>query len=261
MTGFFIKKAFFDGWDNLLQILLLNVIIMGIGFGGFFLAGITSRLLAVSILALVCTGLLEGVLLLAVSSLMARVADYKSFSFRDLFAAIKDTWKHGALFALLVAAACFVFSVTLPYYFGLGNPFGFALAVLMFWVAVIGVLSLQWFLSIRSQLDHNFVKCLKKSFIIFFDNPGFSLFMFVYSFILLLLSLVFVMLVPGISGIILAHNEALRLRLYKYDWLEKNPDLDPKTARKSVPWGELLAEDEETVGHRSFRSFIFPWKD
>jgi len=261
MTGFFIKKAFFDGWDNLLQILLFNVIIMAVGFGGFFLAGITSRIVILSLLTLVCTGLLEGVLLLAVSVLMARVADYKSFSFRDLFGAMKDTWKHGMLFALVVVLGCFVFSVTLPYYFGLGNPFGFALAVLMFWVAVVAVLSLQWFLPIRSQLDTNFVKCLKKSFIIFFDNPGFSLFMFVYSTILLVLSLVFVMLVPGIAGLILAHNEAFRLRLYKYDWLEKNPELDPRTARKSVPWDELLADDEETVGHRSFKSFIFPWKD
>ena len=37
MIGF-IKKAF-DGWDNLFQILILNVIFLCVGFGGFFSPG------------------------------------------------------------------------------------------------------------------------------------------------------------------------------------------------------------------------------
>ena len=84
--------------------------------------------------------------------------------------------------------------------------------------------------------------------------------MFFYSAVVLLLSCVIVLIVPGFAGVILAQNDAFRLRMYKYDWIEKNPDLDFKTARKSVPWAELLAEDEEIVGPRTFRSFFFPWK-
>jgi hypothetical protein len=261
MIGFFIKKAFFDGWDNLLQILLMNVIILAIGFGGFFLAALAAAIVPLSVFILVCAALLEGVVVLGVSVMMARIADYKSGSFRELLSAMQETWKHGALFALVVVVAVFVFSVTVPYYLGLGSVIGFALAILMFWVAVIVILSFQWLLPIRSQLDKNFLKCIKKSFIIFFDNPGFSIFMFFYSFVLLALSLLLVFLMPGVSGLILAQNEALRLRLYKYDWLEKHPELDIKTARKAIPWEEILAEDEETVGYRSFKSFIFPWKD
>ena len=49
--------------------------------------------------------------------------------------------------------------------------------------------------------------------------------------------------------------------MYKYDWLEKNPGLDAKTARKSIPWDDLLSDDEDIVGDRSLKSFIFPWKD
>lgn len=261
MIGFFIKKAFYDGWDNLFQILLLNVMIVGIAFGGWFLAGLTVAVVPLSILIAVCTILLEGVLLLGISAMMAKVSSFSSFSFSDLFAAMKETWKHGMLFAGLVTLSCAIFAVTLPYYLGLGNTFGFALAVLMFWVAVIFVLSLQWFLPIRSQLDKNFIKCIKKSFIIFFDNPGFSLFMLLYSTVLMVISLVCVMLLPGFSGLILAHNEAFRLRMYKYDWLEKNTEVDIKIARKSIPWMDLIQEDEDTVGHRSLKSFIFPWKD
>ncbi len=261
MIGFFIKKAFFDGWDNLLTIILLNVAMLVLGFGGFYLAGATASIVPLSLLIVALAALAEGVLLLTISSMMARVANFKSFTFKDFFGALKANLAHGALFSLLVGAAILVVSVAIPYYLRLGSVVGFALAVLMFWVAVGFILSLQWFLPVRSQLEPKFGKALKKSVIIFFDNPGFSLFMFLYSLVLIALSTVLVFIIPGVSGLVLAQNEAFRLRMYKYDWLEAHPELDPAKARKEVPWGELLAEDEDTVGTRSFRSFIFPWKD
>jgi hypothetical protein len=49
--------------------------------------------------------------------------------------------------------------------------------------------------------------------------------------------------------------------LYKYDWLEEHPELTTRAEQKKVPWNELLAEDDETVGHRTFKSFFFPWKE
>ncbi|OQA62535.1 MAG: hypothetical protein BWY39_01702 [Spirochaetes bacterium ADurb.Bin269] len=261
MIGFFIKKAFYDGWDNLLSILVMNVAILAVAFGGWFLAGATLFFLPLSIFMLVLSAAAEGVLFLTISALMAKVSKYESFSASDIGEAFGASWKHGALFGLLIAAIVFVASVAFPYYFSLGNMIGLALSIVIFWVTVVVALSLQWFLPIRSQLDTNFVKCLKKSFIIFFDNPGFSLFMFLYSLVLTVLSLVMVMLMPGFAGMILAHNNAFRLRMYKYDWLEEHPELDVREARKSVPWAELLSEDEDTVGHRTLKSFIFPWKD
>lgn len=261
MIGFFIKKAFFNGWDNLFQILLVNIVVLVIGFGGFYLAGISAKTVYLSLFILLAIILLEGTLLLGVSVVFAKVADYSCFAFGDVIAAIKETWKHGLLYSALIALLILVFSIVVPYYLGIGNFFGFTLAIVMFWLAVILTLSLQWFMPIRSQLDKNFMKSIKKCFIIFFDNPGFSIFMFLYSFVLLALSCVLVLLMPGIAGLLLAQNEAFRLRMYKYDWLEKNPDIDIKKARKEIPWAELLAEDKETVGTRTLKNFIFPWKD
>lgn len=261
MTGFFIKKAFFDGWDNLLSIISLNVTVLGVAFGGFYLAGSVSGIPPLSVGILVLAVLAEGVLLLAISKLMARVAAYKSFTFRDLLAALRESLLHGALFALLMGAAALTAAVAIPYYLSLGNVIGFALGVLMFWVAVAFVLSMQWFLPVRSQLEDRFWKAVKKSAIIFFDNPGFSLFMFLYTLVVTALSTVLVFMLPGVTGMILAHNEAFRLRMFKYDWLEAHPELDPVKARRHIPWSEILAEEEETVGTRSLRSFIFPWKD
>jgi hypothetical protein len=43
--------------------------------------------------------------------------------------------------------------------------------------------------------------------------------------------------------------------------LEEHPELKTKKERKNIPWEELIYEDRETLGPRTFRSFLFPWKD
>jgi hypothetical protein len=54
---------------------------------------------------------------------------------------------------------------------------------------------------------------------------------------------------------------ALRLRLYKYDYLEAHPEIKTAKERRIIPWDELIQEDKDALGPRSFKSFIFPWKE
>lgn len=261
MKGFFIKKAFFDGWDNLLTLLALNAAIIGVLFAGFILADLFSGVILLSIACLLVACLLEGIILTGISIAMFDVVSYKRFSWLGLFAAMKETWLHGTLFSVLILLSAVILSVAIPYYIGLGSLFGAILALLLLWFGFVLILSFQWFLPVRSQLDRRFLKCVRKCFLIFFDNPGFSLFMFFYSIALAVLSIFPLFLLPGISGLVLAQNEAFRLLMYKYDWIEQHPELDFRTARKSIPWEELIANDRETVGERSLKHFIFPWKD
>jgi hypothetical protein len=74
---------------------------------------------------------------------------------------------------------------------------------------------------------------------------------------MLAVSLFLALLFPGPAGILLFLDEAMRLRLLKYDWLEANPDAN----RRKIPWDALLIEEREKTGTRSLKSFIFPWKD
>ncbi len=261
MIGFFIKKALFDGWDNLLTVLALNVVFLSIVFGGFFLIDSLARvpLLAIAAAAVAVSAL--GVLALGVSFSFARVSAFKAFSWKDVPRDLRAAAPHGILFAILASVVAFVFSVALPYYRAIGGRVGFALFALMLWLSLILLLSLQWLLPIRSQLDKRAIKCVKKCFIVFFDNPGISLFLFAYSIALGALSLVTFFMIPGVFGVVLAQNEAFRLLMHKYDWIERHPELEYRVARKSVPWTELLADERETLGERSLRNFIFPWKD
>ena len=49
----------------------------------------------------------------------------------------------------------------------------------------------------------------------------------------------------------------MKLRLYKYDYLEENPD----AKRNDIPWDALLIDERERVGKRTLRGMIFPWKE
>jgi hypothetical protein len=125
------------------------------------------------------------------------------------------------------------------------------MAGLLFWSLVITALALQFFLAGMNRLDTKCRKTFKKCFIILADNTGFSLFCMLAGLILSALLVTFPV------GLILFTDEALRLRLLKYDWLEAHPDA-PHRAR--IPWDTLLSSDRETTGTRSWRDFVFPWK-
>ena len=109
-------------------------------------------------------------------------------------------------------------------------------------------------------MNNGFLKCLKKCYIITFDNLGFTLGLTFLNIAHLLLTVITLGITPGLTGITITNTNALRLRLYKYDWLEVNPELSNKE-KKRVPWNELLARDKEILGPVTFKTFIKPWKN
>jgi len=260
MVFFYLKKNFCDGWDNLLSLLLPNLFMLLIVVGTYFLTGYVIESIPFLGVIIPAIGFLAvTVALFAFGSCAAKIANFKSVTFKEYLAEIKNVWKDGLLFGLLIGFLGVFAFFSIPFYFAQGTIFGFFLAAVLFWFLLICILALQYFLPLRSLMNNDFKKCLKKSFILFFDNPGFSIFLLFYTIILLVLSCVLFFMIPGFTGLLLAQTNALRLRLYKYDWYEAHPDLTPKE-RKHVPWDELIAEDYDTLGPRSLKSFIFPWK-
>ena len=260
MIWFFLKKNFFDAWDNLLSMVLYNLIALALYFAAYFFAkGLLDYPLA-SMLVGAFFLLLLIVFLFAVNKTMAKFADFKFVSFKETLLELPSVIKDALLFVALIAILIFLACVGIPFYLRLGGMIGIFLAAVVFWLLLFSVLALQWFLPIKSQLNDPFIKSIKKCFLIFFDNAFFSIFMLVFALILLVISLFTGTILPGFSGIILAYNNAFRLRLYKYDWLDEHKDIPLKQARKQIPWAELLEEDNDTLGPRDLKSLIFPWK-
>lgn len=262
MFGFIIKKNFCDGWDNLLNLLIANLVFLFAGVGLLMLNVLIGEKSILLLLSFVFSMIVLSIFIFAYGEVAAKIADFNGVGLLDYFKNIPHVLKDATLFGVMISLIIFLSSFSLRYYFFESQSlFGFAVGCIMIWVDLFIFLSLQWFVPIRSLMKNSFKKCLKKSFIIFFDNTGFTIAITLYNFILLILSVACIGFFPSMAGMLISNTNALRLRLYKYDYLEEHPELRTKKERRQIPWEELIYEDRQTLGPRKFKSFLFPWKD
>jgi hypothetical protein len=156
-----------------------------------------------------------------------------------------------------VLVQLFIVFVALPWYFSRGNLIGIAVAGLLFWGSLIWILASQYYFPVRDRLNPRTSKIPLKCLILFFDNTFFTILLALGTVVLLILSGFTAFLFPGIGAIMLWHQAGVKLRLYKYDYIEAHPRIgkNPK-----IPWKEILEEERERVGPRTLRGMIFPWK-
>jgi hypothetical protein len=255
MFGFLMKKTFYDLWDNLFKLALVNLGFLALALAGLILPPLFASVppLSAGIMAL-C--LLCGCVYLAAASVCLKaLSDYGSFGFADFARGLAAAWPAGLLLGALWFLTLFLAAMALPFYFSQGSFAGLLLGCFLLWTMLIATLALQFYLPIRARLDARPGKILKKCFLILFDNTLFCVLAGAASLAILALSLPLFMLLPGPAGLLLFLDEALRLRLLKYDWLEAHP------GSRKIPWDILLEEDREKTGNRSIKGLIFPWKD
>ena len=260
MIGFFIRKCFYDLWDNMFKIVILNLGFVACTAIPIFLPALANKFVdsAALEIALAAFGILVCSLYLSAAAFSVRaISDYGTFSFGDFFKSFKVTWSAGLVMGGFVFLIFIIVTFVLPFYLTMEPPLaGLALSAIIFWTTIFALLSFQYFFAVHTRLSPNIIKCFKKCMLISIDNTGFSIFMILNNLIALVISVFLAFMFPGPVGIVLYLDEALRLRLLKYDWLEANPQAD----RKKIPWDALLIEEREKTGTRTFRNFIFPWK-
>lgn len=260
MFGFFIKKNFFDGWDNMLYIIVPNLFMICIlcifGFTAHWVIDFNT-LLAFLFLFVGFIGLVISTF--AFGETAKKISENCGVTVKEYFTSLKSSIIDGLLFSAIIALLFLLVNVAVPFYVSLSSSLGLLLAALVVWLVIISLLALQWFLPIRSLMHNNFLKTLKKCFILFFDNPLFSIGLFLYDTVLVFLSIPIFLVIPSFSGVALAQVNAVRLRLLKYDWIEENPNMT-KSEKRNVPWKELLKEEKQAMGNRSLKSLIFPGK-
>jgi len=272
MYGFLLKKNFCDGWDNLLSVVITNVLFLFCMVGIVILSSfVTSKLGADTsdmVFYLIQSGIMFlGVFILCVfelayGELSVKIANFESIRFYDFFKKIPGVLKDALLLSVLIMLILFISVYCINFYFFQQQSLiSLFIGALICWLDVFIILSLQWFVPIRCTFHNGFFKCLKKCIIIFMDNTGFSIFMGIHNLLMVLISILPIGFFPSVAGIAIAKQNAFRLRLYKYDYLEEHPELKTPRERRQIPWEELIYEDRETLGPRKWRSFIFPWKD
>jgi hypothetical protein len=255
MTGFFLKKAFFDGWDNILTLGVLNI-----GFVALVVLFLGAPRIAGGSVPLALLLFVAAIFLFffysgGVSLYLSEYVFDRSRELRELPGCIARTWRISAVLAAITSVQFVVLTIGFPFYVSLGGVLGLTALAVLFWVSVIWWLIMQWVFPVAAQLDDSIKKQLKKAVILFFDNTGFSIFLGLYTLFNFLVSIPLAFLIPGVSGILYSHQLALKLRMVKYDYLEEHGQA------KSIPWEELLEDEEDKMGRRSLRGMIFPWKD
>ena len=274
MLGFFFKKNFYDGWDNVLFIFVPNLILdvfFLIGGGLFYLGTKVNGTAGIIIWG--CTVLLVitagSILSLAWAESAAKIADYESAEIKPFFTILKTCIKDGILYGIVLFAVLLVSAAGIIFYFrpvsGATLPFiGLMAGSVFFWIMLTIISALFWYPSLRAIMHNPFKKSIKKCFIILFDNIGSCVVLGIYNFFLLIISIVMVGLAPGLGGIGLSRVNFLRILLKKYDYLEiaeKEAAGKKPVFRNKIPWQELLKEDIEITGSRSIKSFFMPWKE
>jgi len=260
MIGFLIKKTFYDLWDNMFRIVVINIGFVAVAAIPVFLPGLAAKFINSTVLGMALTafGILACSVYLATAAVSLRsISDYSSFSFGDFFRGFKIAWPAGLVMFFLIYLLYMVATFIFPFYLTFESPVGLALAAVVFWATIFALLSFQYYFPVYVRLGSKIITSFKKCMLVSLDNSGFSFFLFLNNIVVLIISVIFFFLFPGPAGILLYIDEALRLRLLKYDWLEANPGAD----RRKIPWDAILIEERGKNPSRTLKNFIFPWKD
>jgi hypothetical protein len=252
---FLLRKFFYDLWDNLFKVMLLNL-----GFLGIIVLALTApSLLAFSpplgLAVFVILAVAAFVYMCAAALVLKKASDYRSFGVGDFLTALKPACRFGLVLGGLFLVGFFLVRFAIPFYLILGGLAGMVFAAVCFWTAVTLAAAFQFLPAIFSRLEKRPLKAIKKCLIIFFDNILFSFFSLFFA-IVLSLPVIFFPAFP-----LLYLDEALRLRLLKYDRLPAPEDrAGGEAGKRNIPWNEILAEEMEKTGKRTWKDFVFPWR-
>jgi hypothetical protein len=257
MLKFLFKKTFIDIVDNLLDIILINVgmmILMLIFF-------VVPSLFQLSSLGLFICHILGMVIINFYSSAVFRYtlnfSDNKQNGIKIFLKYIKESWKQSLVNSLMIIILLTIIFYVIPFYFIKATMVHIVFGTLVFWIGFTILMARLYYYPVSFRLKKNIIKSIQTCLFLFFNNIGFTIFMALISFLILMLSLIFFFLFPGLSVFALWINICLKIRLYKYKYLAANKN---STKRKKIPWNELISNDLEIIGKRTLKGIVFPWK-
>jgi hypothetical protein len=263
MIRFLLRKFFYDLWDNLFTIILLNLGFLCLVVLALTVPSFLAFYPPLSVAAFVVLVAAAFVYVCAAALSLKAASDYRSFGAADFFGALKPACLSGLVLGGLFLAGFFLIRFTVLFYLARGGFAGVMFAAFCFWTALVLAAAFQFLPAVFSRLEKRPLKAVKKCLIIFFDNIPFSFFSLFFAAVLSAPVILF----PAFPLLYL--DEALRLRLLKYDWLEAQapdekaagkPVLENGKKSRKIPWREILAEDMEKTGKRTWKDFVFPWR-
>lgn len=258
MVGFFLKKSFFDGFDNFWKLVVLNVLFGILTVSGVFLplhffAGNYNLIL----ISLFMTAFLFSLYSYGANYFLFKWSCYEQGNLRNCLKSYKGKFKIILVHAVLSYTAFCVIPLSQYLYLSAGKIIGLFITLLLFDFEVIILSVTQFFYPVSFYYDSDEASLLKRSLAIAFDNFGYSMLLVLKSILDFIITVFTFSIIPGICGIGLARMDMVRLLTRRYQYLEANEGV----TKKDADWKQILAEDITSTGTRTFRNMFFPWKD
>ncbi len=273
MFGFLVKKSFFDIWDHMISTFLMNIFGILALFGG--LALVSFLPLPVGMISLIPLSFMVVIVVGTISYLCGDFVFGNHPGFRGIGDHLKGSFKHSLLFTVVMICMVLFLLIGVPFYLNLGI-LGWIVLSIVGWLLLFTLLALQFYFPIAKQLRNPPFKVLKKCYLILLDNTFVAILMGLLSIgpllgiliiptfgssnfwgIIVSICGLFLIFFPGVGGLCIFQQNALKLIIKKYDFLEDNPEC----TKKDLNWNEVLYEEREKLGHRTLKGLIFPWKD
>jgi len=258
MIGFLIKKTFFDAWDN-----LIGLVVSNLGFLVCVMAGLGSFQVSASVLPLriLCLILSFGLLsfhIIGIATITDSYSKYQRAGLSGYKKGFKHYWRHGLFLWLMLLIIFCMAVIIIPFYLQMKSVVGLIFGVIAFWLLLSLIIAIPYYIPLMVRFSGDKpLKTLKKCYLVSVSNTGTTIFLLFYNILQIGLGLVTAGLLFSGTGMMLSAADTFKLLMYKIDYLEENPETNPK----EIPWEDILFEEKENVGHRTLKGMIFPWKD
>ena len=258
MIKFFLKKGFYDGWDNFLVVLIANAV-YSLFISAFIFLYIKFEFSQTAFaLLIVAFSFVVSLYSLGVSGLAFSFTNYdEDRCWKNFAGVIAGKFLHFVLYFILVAFIVFNVTMVIPYYMTAGSGYGVLISVVLFWILLLILLSLQYFypMALLNSSDKPLMT-LKKALALVVGNKGFTLFVALRTLFDFVISIPTAFLIPGFAGSSVSHMAATKILIIRYDYIRENNIKDVKT----IDVADMLSEEDKLIGKRTLKTTFFPWK-
>ena len=140
----------------MLTLIVINLVVMAVSLGLLSLIYALQQSVPLIIALILFSAVIISTLALASGEVAASAANFASAHIADFFRAIPSCIVDGILFGLVLGVAGSASYVCIPFYFAQKTLIAVFIGSMFVWLVVFTLLSLQWFVAIRSLMHNDF---------------------------------------------------------------------------------------------------------
>lgn len=254
MIGLFLRKSFYDFWDNAVAFMLMNIPFAAFLLSLYALAGRAGEMPAISLLGMIFLDVLYSLYSLFVSSCCYRVSRKRG----RMLEGVKDIRKRipHALFHSLISIVLALSMLAIgPFFISLNSVLSVAIGMTVILLSALFYLCFQYYFPIAAcaQSDSP-MQVLSRCLAFFMNHMKLSIVLFLSTAISLILSVLLGFIIPGISMVILLRMTMTRMIVILYEYLETHSD----ESMASLDWDAVYEQEYDEVDGRTLLGLLMP---